>query len=320
MRRSTVTWGLLAALVVVGAAILVAALNSTVYSASGFVSAYVGALQRQDAAGALELADVELAEGIDSSLLTRDAMTELDDVEIVGDATAPDGTHQVTVSYTVEGAAGTTTYSLERDGSHFGLFPRWSFAQSPLSTLFVSVLGDQRFTANGTELVTTAAGEPSGYAVFAPGAYVLDHETHYLESDPVRVPVDRAGVNVPTAVTARANQTFVDEVGVQVRQILDDCTTQRVLQPTGCPFGETIRNRILDLPEWSMTSYPAVDLDPTDQIGVWTMPVTDGVAHLEVDIQSLFDGSVESLDQDVPFVAGYTVTILSTDELLVVPR
>jgi len=80
MRRSTVTWGLLAALVVVGAAILVAALNSTVYSASGFVSAYVGALQRQDAAGALELADVELAEGIDSSLLTRDAMTELDDV------------------------------------------------------------------------------------------------------------------------------------------------------------------------------------------------------------------------------------------------
>ena len=46
------------------------------------------------------------------------------------------------------------------------------------------------------------------------------------------------------------------------------------------------------------------------------MPDAPFTAHLVVDIQDLFDGSVSTFDEDLPFVAHYLVTILADDETL----
>ena len=38
------------------------------------------------------------------------------------------------------------------------------------------------------------------------------------------------------------------------------------------------------------------------------MPTASGTAHLVVDVQSLFDGSVSTFDEDVPFEVDYLIT------------
>ena len=73
-----------------------------------------------------------------------------------------------------------------------------------------------------------------------------------------------------------------------------------MLQPTACPFGFVVQDRIVSPPTWSITAQPTVSVVP-DGAG-WRIPPADAVAHIEVDIRSLFDGSVEAVTDDVPFV------------------
>ena len=42
----------------------------------------------------------------------------------------------------------------------------------------------------------------------------------------------------------------------------------------------------------------------------WAIERVPAVAHIQVDIQSIFDGSVRHLDEAVPFYVAGTVTIL----------
>jgi hypothetical protein len=72
-----------------------------------------------------------------------------------------------------------------------------------------------------------------------------------------------------------------------------------VLQPTGCPFGIVVDDRISGDPQWSFDDYPEITVEPGAES--WVIPAVQGDAHLEVDVQSLFDGSITPYDADVPF-------------------
>ena len=80
-----------------------------------------------------------------------------------------------------------------------------------------------------------------------------------------------------------------------------------MLQPTGCPFGVNIDDRVTSAPAWTIVEYPVVTLAATDT--AFEIPQTPAVAHVQVEVQSLFDGDVELLDQDEAFSMALSVTI-----------
>jgi hypothetical protein len=322
VRHIAIVWSVIGVLVLGGFALTVLALNSTAYSASGFVLSYFDALNRRDAAGALELAGpvniVEDDEDASRRLLSAAAISRPTSVTVVTDTVTETGTHRVTVAYEIDGTNRQSTYEVASADALLGVFSRWSFATPPVAVMYVSVLGDARFRANGLDLVSPTPNEPAPYLVFAPSHFVLDHESRFLESNDVNVTATEPGASIPTAVDVTANEEFIAAVQAEVDASLDACATQQVLQPTGCPFGQAIRNRIDTTPIWSIATYPVVTIDRGANLN-WVMPPTDGAAHLLVDIRSIFDGSVSTFDEDVPFQVAYTITFLSENEIVITP-
>lgn len=317
MRREVRLWSVAAGAVVVAFGVVVLALNLTVYSATGFVRSYLDALARHDATAALQLAGTVQAGDASDALLVREAMGDLEDVAVTGDRTSADGTHLVTVEYVVDGQPGTTEFAVQRRGTLFGVFNDWVFAQSPLAVLQLTVEHGDAFTANGLDLVADAGQDAQGlYLAFVPSAIELTHDSQYLTAEPETALMLQPATGVPATLNIRANAAFVAEVQRQIDDYLDECTTQQVLLPTGCPFGQTIDDRVASDPVWTMVQDPVVALEPAGAIATWRVPVTDGIAHLVVDVQSLFDGSISTFDQDVPFSVSYDVTFIPGDLLI----
>lgn len=317
MRREVLLWSVAAGAVLVAFGVVVLALNLTVYSATGFIRSYLDALARHDAAAALELAGTAPAGDASDALLVREAMGDLTGVNVTGDRTMADGTHLVTVEYLVDGEPGTSEFAVQRRGALFGLFNDWVFAQSPLAVLQLTVEHGDAFTANGLDLVADAGQDTQGlYLAFAPSAIELSHDSEYLTAEPVTALLLQPGTGVPATLDVRATDAFVAEVQRQIDDYLDECTTQQVLLPTGCPFGQSIDDRVASDPVWTMVQDPVVALEPSGAVATWRVPVTQGIAHLVVDVQSLFDGSVSTFDEDVAFSVSYDVTFIPGDLLI----
>ena len=320
MRREIITWSVAGVLVVAAFAGTIAILNASLYSAGGFVRSYLEALERKDAVGALELAGQSVAGDASTELLTRDAMGELSDIRLISDESDESGLHHVVYAWEAGGVEGKSAFDVHRTGTLLGLFPTWSFESSPLAVIQLSVLHDSRFIANGVDLVTPAQNRPSPYLAFAPGSYVFEHESTFLEAKRTVVTATAPASVVPGVLDIQANEKFVTTTQTAINKALDECTTQTVLLPTGCPFGQPISNRIVSEPKWSIIEYPVATIDPGAQDSQWVVPQTAGVAHLVVDVKSLFDGEVTTLDEDVPFTVGYTITILSDEQIAVVAK
>lgn len=317
MRREIITWSIVAAVVVGGFVGTVAILNASLYSASGFVRSYLDALERHDAEGALELAGSAATGDASTELLVREAMGDLTDIDLVSDESDADGLHHVVYSWQADGVDGQSSFDVRRTGTLLGLFPTWEFESSPLAVMQLSVQHADSFEANGVGLVTPTQNQPAPYLVFVPGSYKLTHESTFLEAKPVVVTASAPGSLVPGTLDIQANEKFVTSAQQAINKALDECTTQTVLLPTGCPFGQPISNRIITEPKWSMLEYPDVTIQPGAQANTWRMPPATGLAHLVVDVKSLFDGAVTTLDEDVPFSVSYTVLILPGDKLAV---
>ena len=325
MRRTVITWSAVFALLIAGFAASVVALNADLYSAHGFVKGYLSALERQDSASALEVPGVQTSNSAAPDLLTDAAMGELSDVRVVRDTANADSTHTVVVEYSLSAPEGAETAStstsefvVARDGTRLGLFPTWRFVTSPLNTVSVTVLHDTTFDVNGYSVTSTAdAGTPATYLVFAPGRYDLDHESAYLTAETVPLAVSAIGEIADATVDVQANEEFVAEVQKHVSAYLEECTTQEVLMPTGCPFGKALANRVESAPAWSMATEPAVTIVPGVEPGTWAVPKTPAAAHLVVDVRSLFDGTLSTFDEDVPFEVQYALTFEADDRLLI---
>lgn len=320
-RQVIVRFSIAAGLLMVAFVATVIVLNSTLYSAAGFVRGYLSALARHDMTAALEVDGVRTTDAASEALLQPDALAALTAVKLVDDAVGDDGVHRVTYSYDLDGASATTTFEVAAAAPTLLFFSGWRFAVSPAATVTITPLHAGSFDVGSGDAETVAVqgveGQPANYTALVPAAVTLSHESTYFRAAPSVALVTEPGIGVAAEVDVQANEAFVDTVQEQLDALLDDCTTQQVLQPTGCPFGERVENRIEGLPTWTMASYPLVDIVPGTEVASWRVPEAEGAAHLVVGVRSLFDGSLSTFDEDVPFTVAYDITFDQTGRMTI---
>jgi hypothetical protein len=316
--------GIVGILLIAATAAAVGAIQKEFYSPTAFVERYLDMLADGSAAEALtvpgvmvesaELDAAGLPATADEALLRAAALAPLDDTRVVSEEADGEIT-RVTVEYVAGGYDGRTTFEVERDGS-IGLAPTWRFATSPLAVMNLVVKGSMVFSVNGFEIdkrqvsVDGADAEPLDplpLLVFSPGLYSVAVDTAISATPGVAVLSDSPFRAFPVEIQAEATDEFVAVVQQEVEEFLTQCATQEVLQPTGCPFGYTVQDRIDSLPKWSIAQHPAVAVTPEGD--GWSIVPSEAVAHIEVDIQSLFDGSISHVSEDVPFTVSGQITV-----------
>jgi hypothetical protein len=318
--------GIVGVLLIAAIAAGASAIYREFYSPTAFVQRYLSLLAEGHAADALAVPGVAIdstaleAAGLPTSasdaLLRRAALATLDDVEITGESVREDGTALITVSYRAGAYPGVTTFEVQ-PGPAVGPVPTWRFAKTPLALLNLSVNGSMTFDVNGFALdkrqvspegIDADPVAPVSLLVFSPGIYSVSVATAIATTPGVAVLSDSPLAIVPVQLQAEATQEFVTVVQQRVQEFLDGCAVQEVLQPTSCPFGYVVQDRIDSLPAWSIVQQPTVSVVPDG--AAWKIPDAPAVAHIDVDIRSLFDGTVRHVSQDVPFVVSGAITVL----------
>jgi hypothetical protein len=324
--RDLTLLGIVGVLLIAAVAAGAATLYREFYSPTAFVERYLGMLAEGRAADALAVPGVAVdsaqleAAGLPAAsseaLLRRDALATLTDIEITGEEQTEDGTVLVSVRYSAGAFPGTTTFEVERDG-WVGVAPTWRFATTPLALMRLTVNGSMTFDVNGFEIdkrqvspegVDADPLAPVSLLVFSPGIYSVSVDNAIAATRGVAVLSDSPLADVPVELQAFATPGFVEIVQTRVEEFLTACATQDVLQPTACPFGYVVQDRIVSPPVWSIVEQPKVSVLP-DGAG-WRIPAADAVARIAVDIQSLFDGTVDSVVEDVPFIVTGSIAIL----------
>jgi len=295
------------------------------YGPSAFVTRYLDLLATGRAADALQvpgvaidsdtIEDAGIDAGASEALLRQSALAPLSDIAVISEETTDEVT-SVTVSYVAGSHPGTSTFEVEQDG-WAGVTPNWRFTRTPLAAVSLTVLGADRFAVNGFEIdrhqvspagADAAPADPLPLLVFTPGVYSVTVDTAISTSPGVSVLADSPLTQTAVEVQTVPTEEFVSVVQTGVEEFLTECTTQQVLLPTACPFGLEVQNRLANLPVWSIAAQPVVTVEPDG--AQWMIPATDAVAHIEVDIRSLFDGSIQHVSEDVPFRVNGTIAIL----------
>lgn len=323
--RALVVIALIGVLLIAAIGAGAASLYREFYSPRAFVLHYLELLQDRRSAEALavpgvavdsaELETAGLPATASEALLRPESLMTLTDATVTDERADGDRT-RVTVTYTAGGYAGTTTFDVQPDTTG-GLLPRWRFARSPLAVMKLSVDGSMRFAVNGFEVdkrqvsIDGADADPTAalpLLVFSPGLYSVAVDTAISSTPGVAVLADAPLAGIPVDVQAQPTTEFIGVVQQRVEEFLSACAEQKVLQPTGCPFGFTVRNRIDDAPTWSIVEQPQVTVVP-DGAG-WRIPDAKAVAHIDVDIRSIFDGSVRTVEEDVAFTVDGQISVL----------
>ncbi|GAA1442171.1 hypothetical protein [Leifsonia poae] len=324
--RVALLWSGIAVLLLLAFFAAVGALQRGPYSAGGFVSAYLDSLADHDVNAALSMPGADptapslRAQGLPSApsreLLRSDVLPSLTGIRIVSDDDLGTGEHLVAVQAKADGHPVAARFSVRQTGAVLGLLPTWRFAATPLTVARITVEHADTFTVGGHTLEPRAAADlppdafsvAADYLVFAPAVYSLGHSDQYTEAKPVTLTARMPGRQVEVSVVAQPNAAFVEKTEKQLDAYLDGCAEQHVLQPTGCPFGVVIDDRVEGVPTWKIVKYPPVTITAGER--GWMMPDSQGIAHLSVTVQSLFDGTVTKRESDEPFAVSLsTITI-----------
>ncbi len=316
MRRVLIAWSVVIAVMAALFTAAVLVLNATLFSASGFAGVYLDSLARGDARGALRLPGVDVPEGARTDLLTDRALAAFPDARIVRESDAGAGVRaiEIEIAATADTPPVTTTLLIEPAAPVLGVFAGWRFAQSPIAVLAAEPLHADAFEVNGVGLTAETAVP---LAALTPGRYTLTHDSPLFTAVPVEVALTQPGTVTAAAIDIQASPRFVEQVQRELDAYLDECTQQTVLLPAGCPFGQQISNRVESEPVWSMVSHPRVVIVPGAERGTWRMPPTEAIAHLTVEVRSLFDGTRSTFDEDVPFTVAYDIRMQSDGRLLI---
>lgn len=335
--------GLELALIGVGLAVVVgaafagwAALERALYSPSAFVERYLGLLADGRAADALQIPGVSVdaleleAAGLpvtsDEALLRSAALASLTDISVVSEEQLDDGRLRVTAEYRAGAYPGSTTFDVEREGT-IGLAPTWRFATSPLAVMELTVKGSMSFDVNGFRIdkrqVSPDGADadplaPLPLLVFSPGVYSVSVDTAIAATPGIAVLSDIPFHEIPVELQATATDEFVAVVQERVDEFLTGCAGQQVLQPTGCPFGYVLQDRIVSLPTWEIIQQPEVRLQP-DGAG-WRIVPAEAAARLDVEVQSLFDGVISPLSEEVRFPVAGDITVLPDGTATIIVR
>ncbi|KHK95918.1 hypothetical protein LK09_17495 [Microbacterium mangrovi] len=294
------------------------------YSPAAFVTNYLDLLASRHAVEALavpgvaidrsQLSAAGLPQDASDALLRQAALASLTDIHVVSQKQAGDHT-EVTVAYRAGGYPGRTTFDVVRNG-WIGIVPGWRFATSPLAVVDLTVHGSADFQVNGFPIdkrqVSTAGvradlAAPVHLLVFSPGLYAVRVDTSAMSSPTKALLSDAPFRRTAVEVQARPTPEFLSVVQQRVDEFLTACARQHVLQPTGCPFGTQIDDRVAEPPDWSIVKQPVVTLIPDGEN--WAIRWAHATAHVTVPVQSLFDGSMSTVDADVPFGVTGSVSV-----------
>ena len=225
----------------------------------------------------------------------------------------------VTVGYRLGDEAHESTFRITRTGWS-GLAPTWQFASSPLTVVNLQVQGSWRFSVNGFELdkrqvspdgLAADPADPIPMLAFTPMAYDLSVDTATTVAEPVRASATDPLTAIDASVEAQPSKEFSEVVDKEAEAWLSEgCGSRNVLLPEDCPYGYQLENRLAPgtQPEWSITTYPEIELEPDG--AWWRIKEADGVAHIEMDVQSYIDGSISHVSENVPFRIDGTVELL----------
>jgi hypothetical protein len=274
--------------------------------AEAHVQRYLDALARDDLTSATRLAGLEPSATIP---LGDDAPPGIR--RIISTSVEGDGTITVLAEYGDETDAERVPFNLEPAPSLLGLIPAWQFTQPPVTTLEVGADHHDRVTVGAFALTAAAAGETVEVAVFIPARVTVRLDEPLLSAEPASVRVTARPL-AAVMLAVESTPRFERAVQQQVDRVLDECATQQVLLPSGCPFGIEIGDRVLDLPTWRIVTSPVVTLSLGEQAGVWRI-TGEGEAQVVVTTQRLFDGGIDVRDEVIVFTVNGDV-VLDADE------
>jgi hypothetical protein len=312
--RTAAAWLLALVLAIVAAVAAVTLVKNSVAGPVEPVRAYIGALQSGDGGHALGLLHATVPAG-SAALLNggplKDSMSRVKDISY--ETAKSDGDHaSVTVHYTVDGQAGQSQFSIERTGTDWLFFPRWSISAATLPTLQATVVNSSQATVNGAT-VNMPEGHNS-FPVFFPGSYVGSLSGEQFAADPRAVVVGGPGPTPPLNLATHATPQLVSAINAKIHSYLDDCaktaTKQQRLQPD-CPFSLETSIRIQDgTIAWAVSAYPSVSVQPYQ--GRWALAPLTGKARINATTIDLFTGAKSPLSAEVDFDFGARLDVTDT--------
>ena len=238
----------------------------------------------------------------------------LRNTQVINTGSLTSGEIVVQVEYELDGEPTQSVFVLREGEPVLGFFTTWRFEQKPTATLELAILGDTRVSVNDSALDVTRLGVPPRTTVLVPGLYAASLATEWVEAEPVTVALTEPGSVERLRLVLSPSMKLEDTTTSALEDYLDDCTEQGVLQPASCPFGVTIDDRVIGTPDWTILDYPDVRLSLSADRSSWSVSGKNGVAEVSVQVQSLFDGTIEEYTDVVRFDVFGVVTGTARDE------
>jgi hypothetical protein len=233
-----------AIVLVIGAAVAISLVNSTVYSPKHQVEAYLDNLVDGNASAALEAVDVDAVN--DSRVLLTDEVLSAASGGITGyditDVTVGGDVATVTAELDQDGAKSTVEYFVARDGKTAVLFDNWEMDSVYVGSVSLSLPeGVTDITVNDVEVSVADVDSEYGYVELPafPGEYViaLGGTNEYLASEPqtVVVTADLEGYADPLSFELAPTEAFTAAVSSQIDELIASCTAQGLIEAEDCP-------------------------------------------------------------------------------------
>lgn len=283
--------------------------NLTLFSATGHVTSYLRALESENFGLAANRAGLT-----ETPKPTPLLGAGVENPRVLGAAVLANGDVAVQTEYEISGTTESTVFVVEPAEPVLFLFTQWRFAQAPVASLEFSVIGDNRVSVNSADLAITRLGVPPRVTVLVPGRYEASLVTEWLESKVATATVFDVGSTTPLRLRLEPTARLLDTTTDAVEQFFDDCVNQKVLQPVGCPFGVTVDDRVVGNPEWKILDYPTVALALGGDRASWSMAATGGMAQVSIQVQSLFDGTIDQRTEEIPFTLSGLVRGTGVDQ------
>ncbi|WP_237243414.1 hypothetical protein [Rothia nasimurium] len=292
--------GVLAALVI--ALTSLALINRLVYGPQGQVRAYFAAVREGDGSKALGILGAQVPDASAAMLnggALKASFAGLKDLSTRA-VTVTDGGDRatVTVTYTLDGEAGSTDFYLHKVGSHWGVFDQWQIDAGELPTVEITSNSVEAATLNNTKVAVE--GGTRKFAVLYPGSYTVTYESalYTAGSQTVDVTAPSSGPS-PLTVELTPSEAAVTSVQQQIKTYLDTCAAQNSLYPTGCPFEYDFSGRVDGDVTWLVTEYPQPEV--TLAGGKWALGKSSGKAEISFTELDLYTGETQQVTKTVSF-------------------
>lgn len=310
--------GALAALLVllIGAIIAINVIASSVFGPSKPVEQYLDALKAGDAETAIAINDPNVPSA-QRVLLTNPVATKAGDrissysiskVEVDGDVA------HVTAKITQDGVTDTQSFTLDRTGRAYLVFPEWTVRPSDYPQVTVHVAAkDAKLRINGADVDFSKIIDESGVVTLPvlPGTYTADEivTSDVIESVPAKVVVrmDGGDGGIDGEILSpgvKLTDAGIKQVNESVRKQLDECATQTSPNPDGCPFSVWLFGA--DTGTWKIDTYPEIEIADTEDDGYMISTTTAGKATFSY-TQTLGDQKTNEKADTEFQVSGYVL-------------